>query len=429
MSNKKLALTQLLADQLVGHHVGPQPPEKYDKPTNIIVARNGIFRVVKTDVAIFKTQIAKMENDYVVPGVEAMEEGVELLIPKIPFKYWLQVLQFYRDVYDKDGTEASVLFFWNTYDVELPTHYGPTEAQRKLGQTQGDPIKGLVVDGKLIVYCPRQKNSSGLSEFGHDGMVNWLRENTTPLLETHSHHVMNAFFSSTDDANENMNQFYAVYGKIKDEKPAFVFRFCSGKHKVQCSPSVLFDFPQVKTTVITRKDFVGVEDLGIAIEETTEEEVKYEEYMGPWPKVEYPEDWMEQHTKNHYTYAKNYYGGYGGGYGGYSGYNAYGYNSQGAWGGAVPTGADTYKEEADNLNYDDYYDGYYGGSYYGSYYAKKKEKEGEVETETAIVQYQAEKIVNSMTHKQIKQLIFELSEYGYDYLIAEALEEQRYKGY
>lgn len=177
----------MLAGQLVGHHIGPQDPDKYDKPTNIVTARNGIFKVVKTPVALFKTQIAKMEKDSVVPGAGEMEEGVELLVPKIPFKYWLQVLQFYRDVHEKDGTEASVIFFWNTNNVDVPTHYNPSELQKKQGLTQGDEIKGLVVDEQLVIYCPRQKNSAGLSEFGHDGMVDWLRENTTPLLETHSH--------------------------------------------------------------------------------------------------------------------------------------------------------------------------------------------------------------------------------------------------
>jgi hypothetical protein len=172
-----------MAAQLVGHHFGPQAdPEAYNKPTNIVTAANGVFRVVKTPIALFKTQLAentkigKTQNKHSIPGVPAMEEGVELSVPKIPFKYWLQVFNFYKDVDTKDKTEASVLFFWNTNDEQIPTQY-----------TDNTPVKGLTEDGKLIVYCPRQKNSAGLSEFGHDGMVNWLRENTTPLLETHSH--------------------------------------------------------------------------------------------------------------------------------------------------------------------------------------------------------------------------------------------------
>jgi len=169
-------LTQLLAGQLVGKHFGPQDPEAYDKPTNIVVAKNGVFRVVKTPVALFITQIAEVKKDQQIPGLPEMKEGVQLLIPKIPFKYWLQTLSFYRDVYNKDKTEASVLFFWNHDNVELPTHY-----------TDNTPVKGLTQDGQLIIYCPRQKNSSGLSDFTGDGMVNWLREHTTPLLETHSH--------------------------------------------------------------------------------------------------------------------------------------------------------------------------------------------------------------------------------------------------
>lgn len=171
------ALKAQLAGQLVGHHIGPQAPEVYDaKPTNIVYASNGIFRVIKTPIAIFKTKLGAVESNVNIPGNSPMEEGIDLLIPKIPFKYWLQVLSYYKDVHTKDKTEASVVFFWNHNNVDIPTEY-----------ESGRPIKGLTIDGQLIIYCPEQKNSSGLSDFTADTMVPWLRERTTPLLETHSH--------------------------------------------------------------------------------------------------------------------------------------------------------------------------------------------------------------------------------------------------
>ena len=408
---KQSALALQLAGQLVKHYVGAQAPEGYEKETNIVTARNGVFRVVKTPVAILKTQIAKMEKDCVIPGPAEMEEGAELLIPKIPFKYWLMVLKYYRDINTKDKTEASVLYFWNTNNVALPTHYGATEAQAKLG-LQGDEVKGLIEDGQLIIYCPKQKNSGTLSEFHADPMVPWLREHTTPLLETHSHNTMNAFFSGTDDANENMSQFYAVYGKVADANPAFVFRYCSGQHKVVYDPSILFDFPQVKTTVRTTFEFEGTTDMGVpGFEPIVQEEETYSAYTGPWPDVDYPDDWMGQHTKSGYAYNRS---------------------------------TSTYKGSSYTPSTKDHrgYDDYYGDGGWGAYLdrfdeeakagngALKKnfsEEENVVETGLATVEIEAQTIISELTREQMIDLVHEISTFGYDHIIAEALEDIRHK--
>lgn len=177
------ALRAKMAGQTMAYHVGPQTAEVYaQKPTNIVTAGNGVFRVIQKDIGAFVTKIA----DGKIPGVAEMQEGVELQIPKIPFKYWLQVLSFYKDVNAKDGTEASVIFFWNTNNVQIPTHYDPTPTQAAKGEA-GAPIKGLTQDGQLIIYCPIQKNSGSLSNFSEDTMVDWLRTHTAQLCETHSH--------------------------------------------------------------------------------------------------------------------------------------------------------------------------------------------------------------------------------------------------
>jgi hypothetical protein len=418
------ALKAQLAGQLVGHHFGaPTNPEAYNKPTNIVTAENGVFRVVKTPIAIFKTQLAETTKvgktgtaTHKIPGTAPMTEGVELSVPKIPFKYWLQVFNFYKDVDTKDKTEASVLFFWNTNDEDLPDEY-----------TDGSKVKGLTIDGKLIIYCPRQKNSAGLSEFGHDGMVEYLRKHTTPLLETHSHHTMNAYFSGTDDANENMNQFYAVYGKIQSAEPAFAFRFCSGEHKIECDPTVLFDFPQIKKTTRVVQEFVGVE----GVEPNVEEKVVTENYKGPWPVVAYPEDWMEQHSKSTVT-VRDY------------GYN-YGKSGGGAGSKSPSTGGhwDNYYDDYD------YYDQYGYGASPGSYghasggrgsedknhsgsnasknNALKKTSETDatetIEVGETKVEIYATEIANTFSETEVKELVTELCEYGYDHVLLDIIKE------
>lgn len=417
------ALKAQMAAQLVGHHFGPQAdPEAYNKPTNIVTAANGVFRIVKTPIAIFKTQLAentkigKTQNKHTIPGVPTMEEGVELSVPKIPFKYWLQVFNFYKDVDTKDKTEASVLFFWNTNDEQIPTQY-----------TDNTPVKGLTEDGKLIIYAPRQKNSGGLSEFGHDGMVNWLRQNTTPLLETHSHHTMGAYFSGTDDANENMNQFYAVYGKIQSAEPAFAFRFCSGEHKIECNPNALFDFPKIRKTVSTTEEFVGVE----GVEPKVVEKVTEENYKGPWPAVEYPKDWMEQHTVTKVTVRD------------------YGYNYGKTGGGAASKSPSHGYDDWEGDHWDSYGYGASGTGYYndgldggGKGSEDKKYSSGQgkknqslkktnsedldtetVEVGTTRVEMFAMSITNSFSDKEVKELVTELCELGYDHVLLDIIKE------
>lgn len=276
-------LTNALAAQLIGYHMGPQSPEVYDqKPTNIVFASNGVFRVVKTPVALFKVQLSEVKEKDSVIGLEAMTAGPELLIPKIPFRYLQMVLSWYRDVNTKDGTEASILFFWNHNNVELPTEYA-----------DGKPINGLLVDGQLVIYCPTQRNSSGLSEFHMDTMVTWLRENMALLCETHSHNTMNAFFSGTDNANENATQFYGVWGYVTKDEPAFAFRWVCGDAKIEVSPDVLFDWPTA-----TKKTTEEIVVSGFAEPVVTVKEENLGLFKGPFAMIDYPDDWMPKHSKS-----------------------------------------------------------------------------------------------------------------------------------
>lgn len=435
MTNSKLDLTAMLAAQMQGNHFGPQDPESYDKPTNIVVAGNGVFRVVKTPTALFKTKIASTETGHTIPGVPTMEEGPELLVPKIPLKYLIMMLTWYRDVYDKDRTEASTLFFWNHNEVELPSHYAPvTIAEKNAGI--GAEVKGVIEDGQLIVYCPQQKNSGTLSEFHQDGMVNWLRENTTPFAEFHSHHTMDAYFSGTDNANENMTQFYGVWGKIKQEDPKIAFRWVCGDKKVDIDPSVLFDIPMIEikteTTVKVTRTVPGEEPV---VDEVTEEVIKYEMMKGPWERVEAPEDWMGQHSKS-WSYAGGYNKGktggatpskgYGGaGYGGYGydydypyeGYGA-GYGGTGSYG---TSGASTHsKHSTSNHETTPLKKNGISGS-------KASQLEigevGETEVEIFLEQHLGNGVSIVEAEETVREIVNELIDFGYDHIIADAISE------
>jgi hypothetical protein len=108
---------------------------------------------------------------------------------------------------------------------------------------------------------------------------------------------MGAFWSGTDDANENMTQFYGVWGNIDKDEPNFLFRWVCGGTRVNIDPALLFDIPQVeiKTLVTTTVPVEGFEPV-------VEEKVEHKSFKGPWPRVEAPDDWMGQHSRS--------YGGY-----------------------------------------------------------------------------------------------------------------------
>ena len=134
---------------------------------------------------------------------------------------------------------------------------------------------------------------------------------------------MNSFFSGTDDANENMTQFYAVWGKVTSDEPQFSFRYVVGDTKEECDPRMLIDWPTVerlRTTTI--QETVSLEGdlsmIDINLKDSTftqEKEPEIEEFepelvKGPFVRVEYPADWMTQHSERTYTPRKNsYFGG------------------------------------------------------------------------------------------------------------------------
>lgn len=331
-------LQNFFARQLADYKYAPVAIDDYVKPITFVTASNGVFRVVKTDVAIYKTFHKEVENKIV--GLEEMEEGVELLIPKIPFRHILRALTFFRDVLDKDRTESSLLFFWNTDDKELPA------------------APGFFVEGKLVAYCPVQENQYSLTDFTKDTVLPWLRSELGLLLELHSHCDFSAFFSGTDNANENMNQFYGVWGYVNHDDPMFAFRWVSGDVKRECSPDILIDWPTITETELVQTRYrtsielndpdglIDIEEGDLEVEDEIgplEKYVETELVKGPFKRVEYPAEWLStQHKKHTFQYK-------------YPTYNK--------------GGAKKYSSaKQTTLDYDekdfDYYRDYYGGSIY-----------------------------------------------------------------
>lgn len=311
----QIQLEEMVAAQLTDRQFAPITYEGLSKQVTYVTASNGLFKVTKTPIGLFKEQQEEFKTPVI--GLPKMEAGVDLIIPKIPFKYIIQALSYYKDINTKDRTEASLLYFWNHLDKPLPN------------------LPGLSAEGRLVTYCPIQVNSGALSDFTKDTNVAWMRQNLALLLESHSHNTMSAFFSGTDDANENMTQFYAVWGKVTSDEPDFAFRYVVGDSKIECDPSMLFEWPTLDYKVETTKveslliegdtSLVDLELTGNIIireGETSVTEHKKEILKGPFKMVEYPEAWMTQHSKEVYVspYGANANAKYGWGYDGYGGY-------------------------------------------------------------------------------------------------------------
>lgn len=294
----RLALEEMIAAQVTDRVFARKTIDELiphlEKEVSFVTASNGFFKITKKPIGLFIEKLQDFSID--APGVGALEAGVHLTVPKIPGKYLIQILSWYRDVNTRDRTEASNLFFWNHNNVEIPTTY-----------PDNTPVQGMTIDGQLIIYTPKQENTGALSEFHMDPMVPWLRENTSLYLEIHSHNTMNAFFSGTDDANENMTQFYAVWGRVMDKEPAFTMRYVVGNTRVIVPMSAAFDIPQMEIMTQTVHQYQMRGDLDLLESPITsgrreeEPEMQYADFRGPWAKLEYPADWMTQHKKKAYV--------------------------------------------------------------------------------------------------------------------------------
>lgn len=186
----------------------------------------------------------------------------ELKVPKIPYKYYTMLIDWYRDIQKKHQTEACLVFFWNTDNVEIPT---------ELFEEHKD---GIIIDGQLVVYCPLQWNHGTVSKFSYENydtgrrvaklpeMFQWFETNMDLLMETHSHHTMNAYWSNEDDTNERgrKSRLYSVYGYITKNAPKHEVRIGMLGDFFTLRLEDIFELPMQRTTRITEQTVSNSDD-------------------------------------------------------------------------------------------------------------------------------------------------------------------------
>lgn len=244
------------------------------------VVGNKVYKVLQNGVFRFYKDLIDTDGS----DVEKNKSHFELLVPKIPYKYYEMMIDWYRDVYTKRKTEACLLFYWNEDSLEIP---------EDLYEQNKD---GIIIDGKLIVICPEQWNHSTVSKYTQETfdtgrrianlppMIRWLEDNTMCYMETHSHHMMGAFWSGEDDTNERGRplRMYSVYGKIMNEQHEYEIRIGMLGDFYKMDLDAVFELPVERQTITTReatfKEETEVDGNLRRISKTVNEETILNEY-------------------------------------------------------------------------------------------------------------------------------------------------------
>lgn len=138
-------------------------------------------------------------------------------IPKIPNKILRQIVGFFRSyVMEKAQYEVALRVYWD------------------------DVAKDFIID------CPKQTVTPVLIQFEQIEQyagVNAMRY--IPVLEIHSHNVMRAFFSSTDDENEQSFNttfgVFGVFGRLNREPYEMIFRAKMKEHALDVQAHEIFE--------------------------------------------------------------------------------------------------------------------------------------------------------------------------------------------
>lgn len=145
-------------------------------PYAYLLAQNGLYKLADTPHFYASLRLASAR----VAGLcRWPEEGVLLRVPKIPARWLASVLAHAR----RAGSAGVVM-----RPIEQMYHFH-------------------WINGEWRVSVPSQEASAGR-------VVYRGGDESTVVLDLHSHHEMPAFFSGTDNRDEQGIRFYAVIGRI-----------------------------------------------------------------------------------------------------------------------------------------------------------------------------------------------------------------------
>lgn len=176
---------------------------KSDKVISIVPSRSGvIYQLRKTDVGAFTApamDIAELDD---------IASGFEMHLPKIPAHILMQIINFFRKVADRSGCEALAHILYdkrrNLYTVNVP--------KQKVSACS--------------VRCVTDKEYP-------DYLIH--------VMDIHSHNVMPAEFSETDDNDEKATRLYAVVGTLDKAMPEISVRASCAGYYIPVSAGDVFE--------------------------------------------------------------------------------------------------------------------------------------------------------------------------------------------
>jgi PRTRC genetic system protein A len=178
----------------------PLPPVKYHY--DYVLAEQGLLKRLDTPLVTAERLLAPVGTS--LPGLRLQAyplAGVRLKVPRIPGRLLAKV---YRDA-------------CRDLSLEVLYHFKHT------------PTRGWWVER---------------AELTHQSAVRltYLADPQHLALDLHSHHRMEAFFSDTDDADEQGARFYAVIGRLDTPRPELALRLGMHGHYYPNLPGLtLFD--------------------------------------------------------------------------------------------------------------------------------------------------------------------------------------------
>lgn len=217
----KLAVRDLLREKYVRHFFGMPSDEELIDGNNYVIATDGLYMIRKNKVGLFVTHLASTK--YPIPLIESIRQPVEgfhmTIQNKIPYKFLLQTVAFFRKVYlEKKGAEAVVQIFYNQ----------TTE--------------------KYFMHVDEQGVSKGGAQMDRDAQ---LEAEHVLVADIHSHNDMNAFFSGTDNRDEKEARIYGVMGRFNRPWPEISFRAGDGQGAwLDLDEFGVFQTPDIGTVVV-----------------------------------------------------------------------------------------------------------------------------------------------------------------------------------
>jgi len=173
------------------------------------VCEDGVYLIKKAGFGYVTLKLEK------VPGVSAGREEIATLIRKIPLDAYYKSLNFFRYI-EKNVANGKAL------EVFTLVLYSKAE-------------------DKYILYVPKQLVGPGSVKYDIRE-VKSMFPGYIIALDIHSHtSAMGAFFSSTDDGDDNRDRYSMVIGNINRIFPTHVLRFCTMNRKIDFTIDDIFE--------------------------------------------------------------------------------------------------------------------------------------------------------------------------------------------